>query len=64
MFTVVIEQRERQSSKVGLRSVIHMVDAAGKWRYLYLVQTIDNHVSVMTRKQGLILIVMSFKYLH
>lgn len=29
VFTVVIEQRERQSSKVGVRSVIHFVDCAG-----------------------------------
>ena len=29
VFTVTIEQRERQSSKVGVRSIIHMVDAAG-----------------------------------
>ena len=29
VFTVVIEQRERQSSKVGVRSMIHMVDCAG-----------------------------------
>ncbi|KAH3830071.1 chromosome-associated kinesin KIF4-like [Dreissena polymorpha] len=28
VFTIVIEQRERQSSKVGLRSVVHLVDAA------------------------------------
>ncbi|WAQ99437.1 KIF4B-like protein [Mya arenaria] len=29
VFTLVIEQRERQSSKVGLRSVVHLVDVAG-----------------------------------
>lgn len=29
IFTVIIDQRERQSSKVGVRSVIHFVDAAG-----------------------------------
>ena len=29
VFTVVIEQRERQSSKVGVRSVIQLVDCAG-----------------------------------
>ncbi|XP_060576817.1 chromosome-associated kinesin KIF4A-like, partial [Ruditapes philippinarum] len=29
VFTVIIEQREKQSSKVGVRSVLHMVDCAG-----------------------------------
>ncbi|KAK3099844.1 hypothetical protein FSP39_010656 [Pinctada imbricata] len=29
VFTIVVDQRERQSSKVGLRSVINLVDLAG-----------------------------------
>ena len=44
VFTVVIEQREKQSSKVGVRSVLHMVDCAGKYSSLLISKLFFWHI--------------------